>query len=285
MEETTYRVVCSNAVEDVPLAMVPESDELELPGTLSFALVNGTNARFATNYYSWRLWKRERGLWYHVAPFGWPSPLMYLEPGTMYRYCLSMDDSSAAGEPVDGFYGSDPDGEESFHSLRIPALGGGEYAFGLYGEFEGEEGSDVDRQTGCIARFSLRGRQIELTESGQVEDLSVVGNRATGRWIPPDGSENDGQGVFRLRRVDDDRSSRPLITEQLVRRSREAPIRDAVVIAREHDVDEVHLEGPGDGTLSFGVSWFPLEYDGQVYVTESEVVETPEPEPTEVDRP
>lgn len=285
--ETTYRVVCSNAVdEDAPMAMVPGAEEVELPGSVSFSLVNGTDAKFATNYYSWRLWKRERGLWYHVAPTGWPSPLMYLHPGDVYQFCLTMDDSSMAGESLDGYYGSDVVEEESVRFLRVPALGGGEYAFGIFGWFEGEESSGVDHQTGCVARVSLDGDEIELTRSGQVEELAVEGDRATGHWIRPDGSDgDDGRGTYRLRRRDDAPGPRPLITEQLVRRSRRTPLRDAVAIAREHDVDEVHLEGPGDGSLSFGVPRYPFGYDGQVYATDSEVLETPTPEPTVISQP
>lgn len=285
--DTSFRILCSNAVgPEAPIAMVPGAQAVELPDSVAFTLVNGTTEKFATNYYSWRLWKREGGRWHHVAPSGWPSPLMHLYPGDVYQFCLSMDDSSMAGEPLGGYYGSDVEAEGSVRFLRVPALGGGEYAFGIFGWFEGEEGSGVDHQTGCVARVSLNGEGIDLTRSGQVEDLAVDGERATGRWIEPGGSdEDDGRGMYRLRRVDDAPGPRPLITEQLVRYSRRTPLRDAVAIAIGHDVDEVHLEGPGDGSLGFGTPHYPFEYDGRIYVTESEVLETPTPEPTEVNVP
>lgn len=275
--DTTYRVVCSNAVhEDAPIVMVPGSDELELPGTLSFTLVNGTTDVFQTNFYDWSLWKQEGDRWYFITPTATVSPLTPLDPGEAHRYCLTMDDSSAAGEFVPGSYPPDPRPSHPVWNYRVPALGGGEYAFGLDGWFEKYHDHETDRQTRVVARFSLLGEGIELTRSGRVEELSVDGNRATGRWTPAE-AEARGRGGFTLRRIDGASHPRPLITEQLVRSSRETPLRDAVAIATEHDVDEVHLDSPAGWSLSYADLEYPFEYDGEVYVTEGEVLETPAP--------
>lgn len=272
-DATDVRIVSSNAVgDDAPMAMVPGSAELELPGTLSFDLTNGTDGRFETNFHAWQLWKREDGRWYHVAPRGNVQPVSSLGPGERLRYCLTMDGSSYPDEHLHPIHPDEHDrGEFESWSYVVPALGGGEYAFALFGHVGGNDGSD--RETGFVARFSLVGDPLELTTSGHVEDATADGERLTARWTYHDEAWASSRGRFTLGRVAAAEHPRRIVTEQAVRLYPDAPLRDALALLRTHDVEEVTLEGLADGIPAFRVPDHPLAYDGEVYEVETETTE------------
>lgn len=91
----------------------PSAERAALPAKLDFTFVNHSRQRVDGNPYFWRLWKLVDGQWFHVAPWGWPLPLLMLPPG-------GTSESTLAAFPDDPI---DCDGRSVGH------LGGGRYAY------------------------------------------------------------------------------------------------------------------------------------------------------------
>jgi len=63
----------------------PSAERAELSTNVSFTLVNHAKQPVAGNPYFWRLWKLVDTRWFHVAPSGWPAPLLRLPPGAVHE--------------------------------------------------------------------------------------------------------------------------------------------------------------------------------------------------------
>lgn len=92
----------------------PSAEHAELPAKVEFTFVNHARRTVSGNPYFWRLWKRDGGQWFHVAPWGWPLPLLMLPPGGTQSWTLAAFDDHAIH--FDG-------------ARSVGHLGGGRYAF------------------------------------------------------------------------------------------------------------------------------------------------------------
>lgn len=258
-----HRIVCGSAAEDPPLRMVAERDHLDLPGRLGFTVVNGTDRPFSTNFYAWVLWKRVDGRWYHVAPASHLSPSHGVDSGSIHHYCVEMGNDSVAGRrlPFDHEPTKDP-GDRRW-GLTVPALGGGEYAFGLFGQ----AGPETDRhhKIGLVARISLDGDPVEVTRTGLVENVTQDGETVTGEWAYERDAEGGEPHDFELRRIDDGRETIRVLPEELLRKHSRTPLRDMVALSREFDADVVRIRTWNFAAISRAPPHAPFEYDGQAY--------------------
>src|SRR5699024_9500021 len=125
--------------------MKPSRAALDLPGKMTFTLENDTDTRFNTNFYSARLHKRVDGEWFLVAPQGWPSPLTPLAASESQTWTVSL--SGEVQAPAGSDSESDADALDT-SQRNIGGLGGGRYAFGIAGWFEG---GSYKRQTAFAA--------------------------------------------------------------------------------------------------------------------------------------
>lgn len=257
------RVICSSA--GAPIRMAATASHLDLPGRLGFTIVNGTDRALATNFYHWHLYKRVDGDWYNVAPSAHPSPLHMLEPGDLHHYCVSMDNTSAADRHLRGLASPTGSTNRSRWHLSVPALGGGEYAFGLFGTFDGA--GDDDRETGAIARFSLGGDPVEVTRTGLVENVSREGDLVTGDWTYERDADVEAVHEFELGRIGPDRDRVRLLPETLLRNWARSPLRDMIALSTEYDADVVRLRAWNYAAVSMAPPYVPFEYDGRGYET------------------
>lgn len=260
----SIRVFCSSA-SAAPIRMAVTASHLDLPGRLGFTIVNGTDRALGTNFYHWHLWKRVDGDWYNVAPSAHPSPLHMLEPGDLHHYCVSMDNTSAAGRHLRGLASPTGSTNRSRWHLSVPALGGGEYAFGLFGTFEGAE--DENRETGAIARFSLGGDPVAVTQTGFVENVSHEGDLVTGDWTYEQDADVEAVHEFELSRIGPDRDRVRLLPETLLRAASRSPLRDLIALATEFGAEVVRLRAWNYAAVNVARPPYPFEYDGQGYET------------------
>lgn len=256
------RVVCSDAAPDAaPLGMEASDGTVELGGSLTFTLRNDTDSAFQTNHYAARLHKRVDGEWFHVAPTSWPEPLTPLPAGERHGWTVYLD-----AEPTDEPSVGPGDGKTS---RVVGGLGGGRYAFGNDGWFEG---GTYEEKTAAIATVEVRGPPVALTATDDVTDVSVDGETLTARWT--DGNEHEYSSVatFVLRTTDAS-TERRLITEQVLQPgfARSRPLRDALALLTAHDVETVRLTGVTGVTPPFGLDNPSLfEYDGRNYEMSAE---------------
>lgn len=264
-DDDVRRIVCTDAAPaDAPMVLEPSTTDRELPGTITFALTNGTDVRYDTNFYSWRVAKRVDGRWYHVAPTSWNQPLMSMAPGDSHAWHVSMDGEDYDGEVVP------PSGGTS--DVSVAALGGGEYAFGIDGWFAGE---DHEHQTAFGARFTLRGDPLALTTTGHLANVRVDGDEVRARWTYHAGDGDAREAVYRLDRTEDAAGGRSLLTEQVVRFGRPGePLRDALALATTHGAASVRLRGPTTTSPPFGVHGRTIEYGGAGYRITAGTIET-----------
>lgn len=256
------RVVCTGAAgPNAAMVLEPSATELELAGVLEFALRNGTERPFTTNFYGWRLDKQVEGRWYRVAPVATPQPAMVMQPGDSHTWAVAMDgDAHNGGEPVPR--------SEGTSEVTVPALGPGRYAFGIDGWFRGEA---HERQTAFVARFDLHGAPLALTTTRSVESVTVEGDVLAARWTRNDDRERDrdyreATYVVERLRVTGTPDARRVTTEQVVRHHLlGGPLRDALTLATGHDVREVRLAGKTAAYPPFGVHGRTIEYDGTAY--------------------
>lgn len=246
------RVVCYDAIDptEADMYLEPSRDGVELPaGEVSFALANDTDREFTTNFYAWRVWKREAGDWFHVAPRGWPAPAMVMEPGDSHSWTLGVDNTDLDRRipPASGTEGD-----------TVVGLGGGTYAFGVAGWFADD---DHDHQTLFAAGFGVRGDPLPLEPLSRV---SVVGrDGGTLTVSDPHRRGDDRRATYVATRVaDPDGDPRPLITEQVIR---DTDLRNALAFFEE-GVRQVRLRAYTTTTPAFGVQEPEfVAYDGVTY--------------------
>jgi hypothetical protein len=188
----------------------PDSERVEPPARIEFALTNHSRERLSGNPYFWRLWKLVDGQWFHVAPWGWPQPLTRIPPGGEERWSLAAFHEHA----IDLSEG---------HSVGY--LGGGRYAF--------EVGIARDDRTHA-ARFDLDAPPAALEPTDGI-DVTRDSARVRVRW-PRRGNE-DLRATLTLTRTDD--AATRLLTEQLMQ-PRNAALRNTLSFVTE-DVDAVEL--------------------------------------------
>jgi hypothetical protein len=111
----TERLAWFHAVDaETSVYLRPSAERVELPRKIDFTLVNHSRDAVAGNPYFWRLWKQVDDRWFHIAPVGWPLPLVRIPPGGRHESTLAP----FAAHPVDC------DG-----AREVGHLGGGRYAY------------------------------------------------------------------------------------------------------------------------------------------------------------
>jgi hypothetical protein len=141
---------------ETPIRLARSDETVELPrDEISFTLTNETDRRFETNFYSWRVWKRVDGDWFHLFPQMWPQPLMSLPSGESHTWTLAIDNDDSDGLGL----------VESTDGALVAGLGGGTYAFETDGWFENR---GHEEKTGFCARFAADGEPIDVAPTDDV---------------------------------------------------------------------------------------------------------------------
>lgn len=251
--------VCSSATDDeAPLTMLVEPRRFEPPGETSITLVNHTTGAGHIPY-RYSVLKAEAGKWYHVTPQAHIQPGGAIPPGSEYTWCVWADNSSRAGEHL-------TTGVSDNGPIGIPALGAGEYAFVHQMESVDDPDGDVAYSHFVFGRFTVIGDPIELTRTGEIEDVRVGDGRVEAYWTAWEDNETGGEGRYVVRELDSaPNEARSRVTEQIVRNGEE-PLRDALVLMDEHDVAEVRIRGRfNGGTSPFVDDDYTLEYEGRYF--------------------
>jgi len=254
------RLVCTGAAgEDAPMVLDPSATTLDLPGTLTFTLTNGTSSEFTTNFYDWKLLKHVDGRWYRVAPWMVPEPAMILESGRSHSWTVSMNGDDYAGRTVPNAEGT--------AEVTIGALGGGTYAFAIDGWFgSGDAGVNAT----FVTRFSLAGDPLTLTTTDALTDVRVSADTVTARWADSDAASAD-TAVYRVTPTADVDDAAPVIPEQVVRRYPMEPLRDALALATAYPDRPVIIRGQTAVTPPFGIEQRTISFRGTTYrITENQ---------------
>ncbi len=241
-DDDVKRVVCyQNAGSDTTLLMEPSTEQWNLPkANLSFTLRNETGATFTTNYYNWNVWKQVDSEWVHIAPRVVPEPAMMLESGGTHAWNLTVDNTDL-GRAIDRTEGTE--------NVTLDGLGGGgTYAFGISGWFEGE---NYDESTGVATRFELVGDPLELVPTN---DLRVVGTNGGEKHV----RTNQSKQTYVATRVESAADATRMIPEQVIRLT---PLRN-MLASFEDGIDRVRLDGRD---FPLGNSPNFVEYGGETY--------------------
>ncbi|MDZ7700919.1 MAG: hypothetical protein U5J98_01990 [Halobacteriales archaeon] len=222
----------------------PTVERAELPAKLAFTFVNHSRGTVSGNPYFWRLWKRVDGRWFHVAPWGWPMPLLMLPPGGTRETSLA----AFAGEAID------------CDSRTVGHLGGGRYAYevGL-----GREGTTH----AALLDLEAPAATIEPTDG---LDVTRDGDVVRVRW-PRHGDEVPA-ATLELRRAD--ASDARLIPEQVMQ-ARNAALRNTLPLLEE-SIEQVTLVtdrntvSRGARTSGYEDGTFRFELRGQAYEAAAE---------------
>lgn len=237
---------------ETAIYLEPSADAVAEGDRISFELRNESGRTFSHNPYRWLLHKRVDGRWHYVAPGEWPEPLARLASGERHGWDLSVNNEGIEDGEAIARSGDGPD--------PIRGLGGGEYAFGTRGWFEGARDEGV---IGFCARFDLEADALALAPTDAIVGIDWDGDTlvATSERGDPD-HESTRLGAYELLRTDDVEGE-TLITESLLR---DDQLRDAIALAREYDADRVRLEEYNGIHPIFGIqSERHYEYDGETY--------------------
>ncbi|GAA0231095.1 hypothetical protein GCM10009000_053070 [Halobacterium noricense] len=245
-DDDVKRVVCyEDADSETNLLMTPSKERAELPNdAISFTLSNETGTRFTTNYYHWRVWKLVDGEWFYIAPRVVPEPAMMLQSGGSHTWNLTIDNATLGGR-IDGAQGTE--------DITLPGVGGGTYAFGISGWFEGQE---YDNGTGVATRFELVGDSLSLTPT---DDLREVGRDSEEKHVRAD----ETNATYLATRVEKpDGGTVRKIPEQAIRI---APIRN-LLASFEDGISQVRLDGRN---VYLRETPQHIDYKGAVYKIET----------------
>lgn len=240
------------ADRQMPVYLSPSEEEVALPAKIEFTLVNHSHEPVSGNPYFWRLWKLVDGRWFHVAPWGWPQPLVRVAPGGRARWSLAAFTGHTV--PCDG-------------ASTVGYLGGGRYAFEV----------DVGREgVTHAALLDLEGPPAELRPTDGVA-VTRDGSRVEVEW--PRRAEEVPRATLTLTRAGD--ADGRLITEQVMQR-RNAAIRntlafmtddtEAVVLVTDRNTvsSAARTRGYDDGDFRF-------HYEGMAYRVRAEFDEDSRP--------
>lgn len=222
-----------DADEETSVYLRPSAERAELPTKIDFTLVNHSQDAVAGNPYFWRLWKQVDDRWFHIAPVGWPLPLVRIPPG-------GRNESTLAGFPA---HPVDCDG-----AREVGHLGGGRYAYEI-----GIGRDDVTHA--ALLGFEAPSVTIEPTDG-----LDVSRDGAEVRVVWPRRDAEAPAATLTLTRADG--AERRLIPEQVMQ-SRNVALRNTLSYL-DADVDRVRLvtdrntvsrgartDGYEDGTFRF----------------------------------
>lgn len=166
----------------------PSAELVRTPARLDFTLYNYTRNSVEGNPYHWVLYKFVDGEWFHLAPWGWPSPLGSVPPGGTEDWTL---------------YAFDGKGVQAEGGTSVGFLGGGRYAF--------EVGMSQDDRSHA-ALFELVGADITVEPMPGTESSR---EGATVKVETPNPDHDPRPGVLTLTRAD--AAERRLIAEQVMR--------------------------------------------------------------------
>ncbi|WP_435154341.1 hypothetical protein [Haladaptatus sp. DFWS20] len=213
--------------------------------TLSFKLSNETGATFGFGPYHWTVWKLVDGQWYRIGPRMAPDLGAILDSGGSYTWNLAIDITNLVRSI---------DGQQSEQDITLPGLGGGTYAFGIDGLFQGQK---YDNGTGAATRFELVGDSLSLTP---MDDLQVVSRDGDEKHV----RASQANTAYLATRVENPNAETTRkIPEQVIRLT---PIRN-LLASFEDGVSQVRLDGRD---TYFGNSTLLIEYEGSTYRIETE---------------
>jgi hypothetical protein len=237
------RVVCyQDADSGMTLLMKPSKKSVELPkAMLSFTLQNETGVTFTTNYYDWSLWKRVDGEWFHLMARAVPEPAMVLESGDSHSWTVTIDNTNL-GDAVAPSGGTE--------DLTFTGLGGGTYAFGIDGWFEGVS---YKSGVGVATRFELVGDALELTPTADLEVVERDGDEKHVRV-----GDKKRRTMVATRVETSTTAAKRMLPEQVVR----SPLRN-LLASFEPGVRRVTLDV--NRTAIFVSDPQVIEYEGQTY--------------------
>ncbi len=237
------QVVCyQDATSGTTLLMKPSKGSVTLPkAALSFTLQNETGTTFTTNYYAWSLWKLVDGKWFQLMPRIVPEPAMMLKSGDTHSWSVTIDNTNLDGS-------LDPAG--GTEDLTLVGLGGGTYAFGIDGWFEG---NSYKNGIGVATRFKLVGDELQLTTT---DDFEVVSRDGDEKHVRESGKKRGTLVATRVKNSTAD--AERMLPEQAIR----SPLRN-LLASFEPGVRRVTLDV---NRTSLVVSKSKLiEYEGQTY--------------------
>ncbi|WP_049970330.1 hypothetical protein [Haladaptatus cibarius] len=240
------QVICyENADSETNLLMTPSKAQAELPeDTVSFTLSNETGTTFTTNNYDWDVWKQVDSEWFYIAPRAVPEPAMMLKSGGSHTWTLTIDNTN-----LEDAIGTTGGTEE----VTLAGLGGGIYAFGISGWFQGQ---NYDASVGVATRFELVGDSLSLTPTNDLTEVNRDGDEKHVR-----ASETDV--TYRATRVENpDEEPMRKLPEQVIRIT---PIRN-LLASFEDGVSRVRLDGRN---TYLGETPQHIEYEGVTYRIET----------------
>ncbi|SIR16969.1 hypothetical protein SAMN05421858_1677 [Haladaptatus litoreus] len=240
------QVICYEyADSETNLLMTPSKEQAELPDdTVSFTLSNETGATFTTNYYHWMVWKLVDNEWFYIAPQVIPEPAMMLESSGSHTWSLTIDNTNL---------GSSIEGAQGTEDISLAGLGGGTYAFGISGWFQGQS---YDESVGVATRFELVGNSLSLTPTDDLEEVNRDGDEKHVRV----GQTDTTYLATRVENPDEEPMRK--IPEQVIRIT---PIRN-LLASFEDGVSRVRLDGRN---TYLGETPQYIEYEGVAYRIET----------------
>jgi len=258
------RVVWADEVDDTSgrVALAADVASTTLPDArATFTLHNRSDRRFASNFYDWRVYRREGGRWHRVAPRYVNQPLMHLGPGASHAWTVRLSSEIPAER------GLHAGGTED---VAVRPVGGGEYAFAVGGWFPEQTATPThEHKIVHAARFELDGPELTLEPSDAVRSVERDGDVVS---IEGDGDgDEQREATYVLRRAPEATAPEPLTTEQAYRRW---PLRDALAHATD-GVSEVRLRAPDGTHPPFGVHAddpLAFAYDGATWLETVEAV-------------
>lgn len=254
------RVVCFDGgdTEDEPALLAASPHRISIPpagsgSSVEFTLANRADRSFRTSFTCWHLWKRDAGEWFAVGDGPCYMMAQVLRPGDEHAWTLPFGD-----HPV-GRIGSP--NRTPIRGIDAAHLGGGTYAFGLSGSFEGRE-----TETGFVTTFVLDGPPAELHP-----DPSVATERDGGTLaVETEGyADADRWARVTVEPVDYRGAARRTIAEEAYRY---VGLRNTLPYFEQDGVDRVVLS-TADSPLVVPDGMRSLEYDGSAYRIEVEHLE------------
>lgn len=234
-----------DAGERAPTYLQPSVEHAELPAKVEYTFVNHSRRTVSGNPYFWRLWKRVDDQWFHVAPWGWPLPLLMLPPGGTQSWTLAAFDDHAIRF----------DGANS-----VGHLGGGRYAFEVgIGREDVTHAALLDVEAPEASIEPMEGLEVSRDRTA----VRVEWSRRTDE-VPP--------ATMTLTRARD--AEARLIAEQLMQ-DRNAALRNTVpflepALERVVLVTDRNTVSRGARTGGYEDGSFRFSFDGQAYEATAE---------------